>query len=127
MSHEGIMECCFHATVIDIKSLQTREIIMSENSDPKAAQPGKGAAGDQWAVQTAQTTDVNPADERIPSGVDVEQNKHELEAAVAQEEDTDLKTTDGYVITESGQINNFAVEPPMYYEGKDGERVDLPE
>ena len=100
---------------------------MSENSDPKAAQPGKGAAGDQWAVQTAQTTDVNPPDERIPSGVDVEQNKRELEAAAAQEVDTDLKTTDGYVLTDSGQINNFAVEPPIYYEDKDGERVDLPE
>jgi hypothetical protein len=100
---------------------------MSQESNPKAAQPGKGAAGDQWAVQTAQSTEVNPPDERIPSGVDVEQNKKELDAAVEQEQDTDLKTTDGYVITEAGQINNFAVEPPMYYEGKDGERVELSE
>lgn len=99
---------------------------MSQESNPQAAQPGKGAAGDQWAVQTAQSTDVNPSDERIPSGVDVEKNKKQLDAAVEQEKDTDLKTTDGYVLTESGQINNFAVEPPMYYE-KDGERVEIKE
>lgn len=99
---------------------------MSQESDPRAAQPGKGAAGDQWAVQTAQSTDVNPPDERIPSGVDIERNKKQLEAAAKQEEDTDLKTTDGYVLTESGQINNFAIEPPMYYE-KDGERIEIEE
>ncbi len=99
---------------------------MSQESNPTGAQPGKGAAGDQWAVQTAQSTDVNPSDERIPSGVDVEKNKKQLEAAAAQEGDTDLKTTDGYVITESGQIDNFAVEPPMYYE-KDGERIEIKE
>lgn len=99
---------------------------MSQEPNPTAAQPGKGAAGDQWAVQTAQSTDVNPADERIPSGVDVEKNKHQLEAAAEQEEGTDLKTTDGYVITESGQIDNFAIEPPMYYE-KDGKRVEIEE
>lgn len=99
---------------------------MSQEPNPTAAQPGKGAAGDQWAVQTAQSTDVNPADERIPSGVDVERNKHQLEAAAEQEEGTDLKTTDGYVITESGQIDNFAVEPAMYYE-KDGERIEIAE
>ncbi len=101
---------------------------MSSNPDPRAAQPGKGAAGnDHWAVQTAQPTDVNPPDERIPSGVDVERNIHDLEAAVDAESDTDLKTTDGYVITESGQLNNFAVEPPMYYEDNSGHRVDLPD
>lgn len=99
---------------------------MNQEKDPTAAQPGKGAAGDQWAVQTAQSTNVNPPDERIPSGVDVEENKHQLEAAAEQEEDTGLKTTDGYVITESGQIDNFAVEPPMYYE-KDGERIEIKE
>jgi hypothetical protein len=47
--------------------------------------------------------DVNPADERIPSGLMVKEQKKQLEAAAAREEDTDLKkTTDGYVITESG-------------------------
>ena len=100
---------------------------MNQETDPKAAQPGKGAAGDQWAVQTAQPTDVNPPDERIPSGVDVQHNIEQLKAAAEQEKDTDLKTTDGYVITESGQINNFAVEPPMYYEDKDGNRMELEE
>ena len=99
---------------------------MNPESNPSAAQPGRGAPGDQWAVQTAQPTDVNPADERIPSGVNVERNKQQLEAAAKQEEDTDLKTTDGYVITESGQINNFAVEPPMYYE-QDGKRIEIKE
>lgn len=99
---------------------------MSQEQNPTATQPCKGAAGDQWAVQTAQSTNVNPADERIPSGVDVEKNKHQLEAAAKQEEGTDLKTTDGYVITESGQIDNFAVEPAMYYE-KDGERIEIAE
>jgi hypothetical protein len=100
---------------------------MSQDTNPKAAQPGKGAPGDQWAVQTAQPTDVNPPDERIPSGVDVERNIEQLEAAAEQEKGTDLKTTDGYVITESGQINNFAVEPPMYYEDESGNRVELPQ
>lgn len=100
---------------------------MSQESNPKAAQPGKGAAGDQWAVQTAQPTDVNPADEWIPSNVDVERNIEQVHAAEAQEADTDLKTTDGYVIRESGQLDNFAVEPPMYYETPEGERVDIEE
>ena len=101
---------------------------MSNNTDPKAAQPGKGAAGnDHWAVQTAQATNVNPPDERIPSGVDVEGNIHDLEAAVDAESDTDLKTTDGYVVTESGQLDNFAIEPPMYYEDSSGHRVELSE
>lgn len=89
------------------------------------AEPGKGAAGNQWAVQTAQPTDVNPPDEQIPSNTDVELNKKQLDAARRQEEDTDLKTTDGYVITESGQLNNFAVEPPMYYESEEGENIPL--
>jgi hypothetical protein len=97
---------------------------MSQQSNPNKAEPGKGAAGNQWAVQTAQPTDVNPADEVIPSNVDVERNIHQVEAAIEQEKDTDLKTTDGYTITESGQLNNFAVEPPMYYE-KDGKRVEI--
>lgn len=100
---------------------------MNQNPNPKAAQPGKGAAGDQWAGQTAQPTNVNPPDERIPSGVDVERNIEQLEAAAEQEEGTDLRTTDGYVTTESGQINNFAVEPPMYYEDENGNRVELPQ
>lgn len=88
------------------------------------AQPGKGAAGDQWAVQMAQNPIVNAPDAEIPSNVDVEMNKHQLEAAIEQEEGTDLKTTDGYVIDESGRLDNFAVEPPMYTE-KHGQRIEL--
>ena len=29
-----------------------------------------------------------------------------------------MSTTDGYVIDESGRLNNFAVEPEMYVEDK---------
>ncbi|MBD2105082.1 hypothetical protein [Leptolyngbya sp. FACHB-261] len=89
---------------------------MSDIPKPKDVQPGKGAAGDQWAVQMAQTTAVNPVDERIPSGVDVEHNEEQVEAAVESEEDSGIKTTDGYVIDESGRLDNYAVEPQMYVE-----------
>ena len=83
------------------------------------AQPGKGAAGDQWAVQTAQPTAVNSPEEEIPSSnVDVSLNEQQLQAAIQQEEGTDLKTTDGYVLDEAGRLNNFAIEPPMYVEEK---------
>lgn len=100
---------------------------MTKDKNPYAAQPGKGAGGDDhWAVQTAQNTEVNPPDERIPSGVNVELNRKEVAAAREQESDTDLKTTDGYTIDDSGQLNNFAVEPPMYYE-KDGQRIEIQE
>lgn len=84
--------------------------------NPENAQPGKGAGGDQFGVQMAQNPAVNPADEEIPSNVDVNLNKKNLDAAVEQESNTDLKTTDGYVIDESGRIDNFAIEPPMYVE-----------
>jgi hypothetical protein len=84
--------------------------------DPREAQPGRGAPGNQWAVQTAQTTSVNPADAKIPSGANVELNKQQLEAARASEEGTDLKTTDGYIIDEAGQIDNVAIEPEIYVE-----------
>lgn len=83
--------------------------------DPKEAEPGRGAPGNQWAVQTAQQTNVNPDDEKIPSNVDVEQNRQQIEDYAAQEEGT-LPTSHGFVIDESGKIDNFAVEPPMYVE-----------
>ena len=87
--------------------------------DPSEAEPGRGAPGNNhYGVQTAQTTAVNPPDAIIPSNVDVEENIDQLEAAKHQEDDTDLKTTDGYVIDESGRIDNFAVEPQMYVEEK---------
>ncbi|PZV05165.1 MAG: hypothetical protein DCF32_11540 [Leptolyngbya sp.] len=84
-------------------------------SNPKEAEPGRGAPGNQWAVQTAQSTNVNPADEKIPSNVDVDKNRQQIADYAAQEEGT-LPTSHGFVIDESGKIDNFAVEPPMYVE-----------
>ena len=87
--------------------------------DPKEAEPGRGAPGNNhYGVQTAQTTNVNPPDAEIPSNVDVEQNVAQLEAFRKQEESTDLDTTAGYIIDESGRIDNFAIEPEMYVEDR---------
>ncbi|WOD37906.1 hypothetical protein [Nodosilinea sp. E11] len=83
--------------------------------NPQEAEPGRGASGNQWAVQTAQSTDVNPDDEVIPSNVDVEKNRQQIAAYAEQEEGT-LPTSHGFVIDEAGKIDNFAVEPPMYVE-----------
>jgi hypothetical protein len=91
---------------------------MSPQSNPHEAEPGKGAAGNQWAVQTAQTTDVNPPDAKIPTGGDPEANQADIQAAVESEAGTDLHTTDGYVIDEADKIDNFAIEPEMYVEEK---------
>jgi len=95
--------------------------------DPREAEPGRGAPGNQWGVQTAQSTAVNDPEARIPSNVDVEQNIHQLEEFAKQEEGEEtIHTTDGYVIDESGKIDNFAVEPPMYIEDH-GEKIYLEE
>ncbi|MBD1853858.1 hypothetical protein [Leptolyngbya sp. FACHB-711] len=95
--------------------------------DPAEAEPGRGAPGDQWGVQTAQSIAVNDPEARIPSNVDVEQNIHQLEEFAKQEGgEDDLHTTDGYVIDESGRIDNFAIEPPMYIE-EHGEKIYLDE
>jgi hypothetical protein len=83
---------------------------------PQEAQPGKGASGQQWAVQTAQQTNVNDPEAKIPSNVDVEENKEQVKAVIDQERGSQMPTTDGYVIDESGNLNNFAVEPPMEVE-----------
>ncbi len=86
--------------------------------DPALAEPGKGAPGNNHsAVQTAQTTDVNPPDAIIPSNAPTEESKHEVEALKEQEEGT-MHTTDGYVIDEAGKLDNFPVEPKMYVEDK---------
>ncbi|AFY53865.1 hypothetical protein Riv7116_1299 [Rivularia sp. PCC 7116] len=86
--------------------------------NPALAEPGKGAPGDNHsAVQMAQTTAVNPPDAIIPSNAPVEQNKQEVNAVEKQEEGT-MSTTDGFVIDESGKLDNFAVEPKMYVEDK---------
>jgi hypothetical protein len=87
----------------------------SNVGNPNEAEPGKGASGQQWAVQTAQPTDVNDPDATIPSNVDVEKNREQVAAAAEQEKDT-LPTTDGYVIDESGSLDNFAIELPMRVE-----------
>ncbi|HZG39720.1 MAG TPA: hypothetical protein VEZ50_13650 [Nodosilinea sp.] len=83
--------------------------------NPKEAEPGRGAPGNQWAVQTAQSTNVNPPDEKIPSNVDVEKNLQQIENYAAQEEGT-LPTSHGFVVDEAGRLDNVAVEPPMYVE-----------
>ena len=87
-------------------------------TNPDAAEPGKGAPGNQVGVQMAQTTAVNPPDMEIPSGQDEELNREQIKEAAEQEEGTGVSTTDGFTIDEAGKINNFAVEPEMYVEEK---------
>lgn len=85
--------------------------------DPREAEPGRGAPGNNhYGVQLAQNIAVNPPDAEIPSNVDVEQNIDQVEALRKQEEGSDLNTTAGYVIDESGRLDNFAIEPPIYVE-----------
>jgi hypothetical protein len=85
--------------------------------DPREAEPGRGAPGNNhYGVQTAQNTNVNPPDAEIPSNVDIEQNIEQVEAFREQEEGTNLDTSAGYVIDESGRLDNFAIEPQMYVE-----------
>ncbi len=87
-------------------------------TDPEEAEPGRGTPGNQVGVQTAQTTAVNAPDAVIPSNADTEKSIHEVEALQEQEEGSDLPTTHGYVIDESGRLDNFAIEPEMYIEEK---------
>ena len=82
------------------------------------AEPGRGAPGNQTAVQTAQTTAVNPPDAEIPSNVDKEKSVQEVKAVKAQEAGTGEKTTSGYTIDESGRLDNFPVEPEIYVDDK---------
>lgn len=82
---------------------------------PKEAEPGKGAGGQQWGVQTAQSTNVNDPEAEIPSNVDVDENVEQVKAVAEQEEGT-TPTTHGYVIDESGNLDNYAVQPPMRVE-----------
>lgn len=90
--------------------------------DPSEAEPGRGAPGDDHVgVQTAQTTAVNAPDAIIPGNTDEELSEHQLEAFEKQEEEEGegFTTTDGYIIDESGRLDNFAIEPPMYVEGEE--------
>ena len=88
--------------------------------DPSEAEPGRGAPGDNHiGVQTAQTTAVNSPEAIIPSNAPTELSIKQVEAFAEQEKHEtsgdDLITTDGYVIDEAGILDNFAVEPPIYY------------
>jgi len=85
---------------------------------PSEAGPGRGAPGNQVGVQMSQTTAVNPPDAVIPSNTNPEEDIREVEALEAQEEGSGMTTTDGYVIDESGRLDNYAVEPEMYVEEK---------
>ncbi len=87
-------------------------------TNPSEAEPGRGTPGNQWGVQTAQTTAVNAPDAIIPSGADPEENIREVEAVDEQEQGTQISTTSGYVIDESGRLDNYPVEPEMYVEEK---------
>jgi hypothetical protein len=87
-------------------------------TDPSEAEPGRGTPGNQVGVQMAQTTAVNPPDAVIPANSNPEKSIHEVEALEAQEEGSGMTTTEGYVIDESGRLDNFAIEPEMYVEEK---------
>lgn len=85
--------------------------------DPKQAEPGRGAPGnDHYGVQTAQTLAVNAPEAIIPSDANPEESIEQVKAQAAQEEGTGLRTTDGFFVDESGRLDNVAVEPPMYYD-----------
>ena len=91
--------------------------------DPSEAQPGRGAPGDDHVgVQMAQDpTLINAPDAIIPSNAPTEESVHQLEAFEEQEkeEGEGFTTTDGFLVDEAGLLNNFAIEPPMYYEGEE--------
>ena len=87
-------------------------------TDSSEAEPGRGAPGNQVGVQMAQTTAVNPPDAVIPSGANPQKNIQEVEALEKQEEASGMTTTDGYVIDESGRLDNYAIEPEIYVEEK---------
>ena len=91
--------------------------------DPSEAEPGRGAPGDDHVgVQMAQDpTVINPPDAIIPGNTDTELNERQLDAFEQQEkeEGEGFTTTDGFVEDESGRLDNFAIEPPMYYEDEE--------
>ncbi len=94
---------------------------MATNQDENiklGAEPGKGAAGNQQAVQLAQPVGdaIQPPGTKSMPGGHPEEDKEDIAAAKESEEGTDLKTTGGFVVDDSGRMNNFAVEPEMYVE-----------
>ncbi|MBW4648227.1 MAG: hypothetical protein KME06_05950 [Kastovskya adunca ATA6-11-RM4] len=97
----------------------TEETRQNLPEDPKEAEPGRGAPGNNhYGVQMAQTIGVNDPEEVIPSNVDVEKNVKEVKALEEQEEGSGMETTGGYVLDEAGRLDNVAVEPEMYVEEK---------
>ena len=89
--------------------------------DISEADAGEGHPGVNLfkAEMTQVLTGINARDAIIPSGAPTELSVKQLEAFEEQEEEAGLKTTDGYVVDEAGQLDNFAIEPPMYIEGKE--------
>jgi len=84
---------------------------------PSEAEFGRGAPGNaHYGVTLSQTPDVNPPEENIPSPVEADKSKAQVEALKEQEAESGVQTTDGYGLTESGELNNVAVEPEMYVE-----------
>ena len=98
--------------------MNNEDKIVIPQTEPTEAEPGRGSPGNQIGVQTAQTTAVNPPDAVIPANTDPEQSIEEVKAVDDQEKVSGMRTTDGYVIDESGRLDNFAVEPEIYVEEK---------
>ncbi|MGD1943649.1 MAG: hypothetical protein ACFB0G_20325 [Leptolyngbyaceae cyanobacterium] len=99
-------------TDASINKFIARNVEVSTSQD---AEPGKSASGQPLGVQLAQDPFVNDPQAIVPSGVDVDKNRQQVEAVIQQERGT-LPTTRGYEIDESGNLDNFALEPPMYVE-----------
>ena len=99
----------------------TNEPKLVKPEDPSDAEPATGAGVNNLVgVRMALGTDVNNPEAIIPSNAPTELSIKQVEAFAEQEKHEtsgdDLITTDGYVIDEAGILDNFAVEPPIYYE-----------
>ena len=68
--------------------MQNEDKQVVAQTNPDAAEAGKGAPGNQIGVQMAQTTAVNPPDMVIPSNTDEELNKEQIHNMKSQEADT---------------------------------------
>ena len=95
---------------------EDKKVVAKNNPDD--AEAGKGAPGNQVGVQLAQSVNVNDPEAKIPSGADPEQDIEQVKAVEEQEEGTEMSTTDGYKIDESGRLDNYPIEPEMYVEDK---------
>lgn len=98
--------------------MDNQDKVVIPQTEPTEAEPGIGSPGNQIGVQTAQTTDVNPPDAVIPANTHPERSIKEVEALKEQEAASGMTTTDGYIVDESGRLDNFAIEPEMYVEEK---------